>query len=94
LLRWLDPDHPVWVRRFLTPGNTAWVLYDPGDHSKVVFDEAAMDVAAQAQLLAATEQAKSDYNEKIKALTDLRDRGTITEADFEAQKMKAARLQA
>ena len=88
----------------LSPGATAAVLYDPDDHRKVAFDVAALQAANQGrrhsivELAAAAEQLSvppvksvSDPGSEIdqlKELADLRDRGALTDAEFEAEKSK------
>lgn len=123
---------------FLKPGKTAWVLYDPDDHSKVTLDsdtkyaemlqQSKVATARALQLQQSTEQtapappgwypdpsgapgqcywdgrnwiaaqpsvpATAPVPEpgseiaKLKDLADLRDRGVITQAEFEAEKAK------
>jgi Protein of unknown function (DUF2510)/Short C-terminal domain len=115
----------------LRPGKTVWVLYDPDDHSKVAFDNAAMRAELRQQFQsrpgpgrAAAAAPRGWYPDpsgapghrywdgknwsvaqpsvpaattvpdpgseiaKLKDLADLRDRGAITQAEFESEKAK------
>jgi hypothetical protein len=84
------------------------VLYDPDDHGKVAFDSEAMQaanddrgyrvidgaaLAAQASMPAVeTAPAPGSEVDKLKELADLRDRGALTDAEFEAEKAKLLSL--
>jgi hypothetical protein len=81
------------------PGRTVVALYDPDDHSKVAFDLAATIKKVQEQVELDWERedredrqgsaaSTQDPLEKLKELGDLRDRGVLTQAEFEAEKAK------
>jgi hypothetical protein len=92
-------------------GYSVGVIYDPGDHSKLVIDMDAMPVAPgvdRDEAIARHERAMARMNDmmaesspqipatspppdvadELTKLADLRDRGVLTDAEFEAQKAK------
>jgi hypothetical protein len=67
------------------------VLYDPADRRKVVIDESALrkDMVMDAIARAKASGAKpSSHVDALERLANLRDRGVLTDAEFDAEKRK------
>jgi hypothetical protein len=94
LAKEFGPDHPVMVPQDVSD---AWGL-DPVDDEKAKWKALARDPAAQQQYVqeqmakvAARQQAmvpKPDITDQLTKLADLRDRGVLSQAEFEAEKAK------
>jgi hypothetical protein len=94
---------PMYQRGDLKVGAAVPVLYDPDDHDAVIYDPSEARGNARTQNdpntpLAAPAQPTSgaaapatdslDRLHRLKELAELRDRGTLTDAEFAAEKAK------
>jgi Short C-terminal domain len=75
------------------------VIFDPNDHKKIALDQEAWGERTRAQSWsgattaiaaqpAAAAPAAEDHLQALSRLADLRDRGVLTDEEFEAQKAK------